>query len=141
MDKELQTGVLIKGSAEWSLFHLHGPFPLHAYDEALDDIWCIVTSTAIYPLCSFDIKFAENMKKCEFPKQFSFRTANFNGETTAKIIHDKNVLDLVELTVDDILAAVNYGVKYVNESLTEPGDEPVPKGNTLQWLYHRKGIV
>ena len=41
-------------------------------------------------------------------------------------------------TVDDIIAAVEYGFKFRDESQHK---EFVPVGNTLQWLMARKGIM
>jgi len=48
--------------------------------------------------------------------------------------------DLV-ITEEDIIAAVQYGMWYSQNSQKDEGyDNEVPIGNILQWFYNRKGL-
>lgn len=45
----------------------------------------------------------------------------------------------IEYTIEDILAAAQYGFKYAIESQND--GKSVPNGNILQWLMNRKGLI
>ena len=45
----------------------------------------------------------------------------------------------IEYTIEDILAAAQYGFKYAIESQND--GKSVPAGNVLQWIMNKKGLL
>ena len=112
-----------------------------------EGIWIIdnhahILSDKYTVLCSYDIKYAENSKADKEILLVKYYIFINDSIAVAKIQHDKEkVLDTVYITGQDIVEAMNYGAWYVENSLTETGDMKVPRGNALQWLFSKKGIL